>query len=569
MLRLRSSLGLLTLALCACTSSSSDNAGAFDLPQGSASTNTSTPAPQAPGLDLGGGYASGSQGAPPAAPAAVPAPAPPEKEVEDSFRVPVVSGKQIWAANPVSGRVALVDAVSHQIQTLPAGLAPTYLAALPGDSANRALVINQGSSTATLFRQDTSGNLTELQIPVHDGATSWTIGSSGRWAIAWSDATQFDHLDATEGLQDVTVIDLSQDPPKPARFSVGYRPVKLQLDSGETRLYAVTHDGISVIALGDAPALLDDIAITGAAESLSSSGPAPSGNGTANSPVLDDVPMTPDGKFALLRFENSAQLEVISLADRKSQTLTLPGAISDVDVNSDGTRALAVLRESSQVAVFNPATVSADPATLVLRSLNGETLGSAALPDSGDTALLFTNAVPSDRLGLLDLASDTAAPRVVSLKAPIQAVFPTPDGSYAVALLDTASDSSRAGAFSVVPVADALPAKIQGTDAPPFAVSLAQTPGGLRGLVTTRDDAKQIYAAYLVRMPSLQVDRIDLPSPPIAVGVLPDYGIGYVAESHPEGRITFIDLESGEPQTLTGFELADRVVGTTNDGATP
>jgi hypothetical protein len=158
---------------------------------------------------------------------------------------------------------------------------------------------------------------------------------------------------------------------------------------------------------------------------------------------------------------------------------------------------------------------------------------------------------------------------VVSLKAPIQAVFPTPDGSYAVALLDTASDSSRAGAFSVVPIADALPAKIQGTDAPPFAVSLAQTPGGLRGLVTTRDDAKQIYAAYLLRMPSLQVDRIDLPSPPIAVGVLPEYGIGYVAESHPEGRITFIDLESGAPQTLTGFELADRVVGTTNDGATP
>jgi hypothetical protein len=105
-----------------------------------------------------------------------------------------------------------------------------------------------------------------------------------------------------------------------------------------------------------------------------------------------------------------------------------------------------------------------------------------------------------------------------------------------------------------------LPAKIQGTDAPPYRVALAQTLNGLRGLVTTRDDVHGIHAAYLVRMPSLQVDRIDLSSPPIAVGVLPALGVGYVAQQHPEGRITFINLETGAPETLTGFELADRVV---------
>jgi hypothetical protein len=213
------------------------------------------------------------------------------------------------------------------------------------------------------------------------------------------------------------------------------------------------------------------------------------------------------------------------------------------------------------VAVFDPAVAIADPTQVVLHTFTGETLGSTALPDSGDTALLFTNAIDSDRLAILDLlAPGSVSPRVVSLKAPIRAVFPTPEGSYAVALLDTALGSERAGAFSVVPVADALPPKIQGTDAPPFSVSLAQTPAGLRGLVTTRDDLHGIHAAYLVRMPSLQVDRIDLPSPPIAVGLLPDFGVGYVAQQHPEGRITFINLETGAPETLTGFELADRVV---------
>jgi hypothetical protein len=183
--------------------------------------------------------------------------------------------------------------------------------------------------------------------------------------------------------------------------------------------------------------------------------------------------------------------------------------------------------------------------------------------------LFFTNASDSDRLAILDTgATDPAAPgaqRVVSLKAPINAVFASPDGSHAVALLEAADDGESAGAFSVVPVAASLPAKIQGTDAPPFRVTLADTPGGLRGLVTVRDDPSGIFGTYLVRMPSLQVDRIALSSPPIAAGVLADDGIAFVAQQHPEGRITFIDLETGEAETLTGFELSDRVI----DGATP
>ncbi|MEO8178793.1 MAG: hypothetical protein ABI895_08170 [Deltaproteobacteria bacterium] len=482
-----------------------------------------------------------------------PTPAVPEQEEENTFRVPVVTGRLIWAANPVSGRVALVDAVTHEVLTLPAGLAPTYLAAIPGVTANRALVINSGSTDATLFRQTASGGeLAQLQIPLHQNANAWTLSDDGHWAVAWSDAREFKRLDATEGLQDVTVLDLSKAPPALARFSVGYRPVKLQIDAAGTHVYAVTHDGISVIELGATPRLSDDIGILSATDALS----AESGE-----PVLEDVPITRDGRYAVVRFAGAPRLQVIDLTQRTSQLLELPGEASDVDLAGDGERAVAVLRDSSQVAVFDPAVVITDPSQVVLRSFSGETLGSAALPENGDTALLFTTATDSDRLAILDLANAGAAsPRVVSLKAPIRAVFPTPEGSYAVALLETEANSERAGAFSVVPIAAALPPKIQGTDAPPYRVSLAQTPSGLRGLVTTRDDAHGIHAAYLVRMPSLQVDRIDLSSPPIAVGLLPEFGVGYVAQQHPEGRITFIDLETGAPQTLTGFELADRVV---------
>lgn len=474
----------------------------------------------------------------------------PELEVETNFRVPVVTGRLIWAANPESGRVALVDALTHEVETLPAGLSPTYLTAIPGDSENRALVINAGSNDATLFREGAGGGLEMLDLPLHQGATAWSLSDDGRWAIAWSDARAFGALDPTEGLQDVTVIDLARSPLEPLRFSVGYRPVKIEIDASGSRAYAVTQDGISVIELGDAPSLGSDITLLSAAEELA---------GAAGEPVLEDVPITPDGRYALVRFRGAPRLAIIDLAANARQALTLPGELSDVDLSADGTRAVAVIRDTAQVAVFSPEAAFGDPAEVALRDVTGETLGSAALPEAGDKALLFTNAIASDRLALLDLASaDT--PRVVSLKAPITAVFPSPEGSHAVALLATGANSERRGAFSIVPVDEALPPKIQGTDAPPFRVTVAETAVGLRALVTTRDDGNGVHAAYLVRMPSLQVDRIDLPSPPIAAGLLSEHGIGYVAQQHPEGRITFIDLQTAAPETLTGFELSERVV---------
>jgi hypothetical protein len=35
---------------------------------------------------------------------------------------------------------------------------------------------------------------------------------------------------------------------------------------------------------------------------------------------------------------------------------------------------------------------------------------------------------------------------------------------------------------------------------------------------------------------------------------------GYVAQQYPDGRITFLTLDSGEARTLTGYELGARVV---------
>jgi hypothetical protein len=141
----------------------------------------------------------------------------------------------------------------------------------------------------------------------------------------------------------------------------------------------------------------------------------------------------------------------------------------------------------------------------------------------------------------------------------VNAVFPSPDGAYAIASLVPKNGTDKPG-FSVVPVYRALPAHTQSTEAPVFAVAQRSSPSA-RAIVTVSDGAAN-FAAYVVRMPELVVDRVKLPSRPLAgaTGLVPDAGMAYVAESHPEGRITFIDLETGVPRTITGFEVAAKVV---------
>ena len=114
--------------------------------------------------------------------------------------------------------------------------------------------------------------------------------------------------------------------------------------------------------------------------------------------------------------------------------------------------------------------------------------------------------------------------------------------------------------FAVVPVDTLLPSHTQTTEAPVFAVAQSSAPQQ-RAIITVSDGAAN-YAAYVVRMPELVVDRVKLPSRPLAgaTGLVPDAGMAYIAESHPEGRITFIDLETGVPHTITGFEIAAKVV---------
>jgi hypothetical protein len=531
-------LATLGPSLGACGSAGADDmASNSGVPDGSAARAGGSAQPNSGGaggsLNLPG--SGGGGGAPP----------PPEMELESAFEVPVATNRYVWTANPASGRVALIDADDYEVRLAEVGLSPTTVAAVPSaEGEDTAIVLNAGSSDAALIRVDSAGALTTVTVPTHLGANAVTVAPSGNFAIAWTNALAFDEgeLDPTDGLQDITVLELGETP-RSTVLSVGYRPSRIAFDAEEERAFIVTEPGLSVIALGDEPRADELIELT-------------------DEPVSDqsvrDVSITPDGKLALVRVDGSTELGVVTIATKARRRLDLGDFVTDLDLSSDGALAFAVAGTELVAVPVPPG--DADPSTFPRASVSGALARSVSLSPDSALALLYSNADPHPYLGILtsDDGWETFAGRAVDLKAPVQAVFAAPDARHGIAFQETAEGSRKAGAFSIVSAQANRAPKIVGTEAPPVQVAFA--PDGREAVIATRDLRAAKYGMYLVHLENLEESFTSLPSPPLAAGMVPAVRKAFVAQAHPEGRITFVDLDDGSRRTLTGFELAAEVV---------
>jgi hypothetical protein len=490
----------------------------------------------------------------------------PEKEVASLYKAPVATGHFVWITNPTSGRVAYVDATSLAVSTVEAGDGPTYLTAVPG-TADAVIVLNTLSNDAT-YLSASGTTLTSRTIPnVAPGSNGWAVSPDGRFALAWTDARLVPAAAETQGFHDVTIIDLQAAASAPASttLAVGYRPISIGFAADSSRAFAVTQDGVSVVALAK-PAVVDTVPL--------------GENGMTDAADTQDVSITPDGKLAVVRRDGSAIVGVVDLASHARTDFTLSGAVTDIDVSTDGARAVAVVRDTAEVAVLPLAGFAPAAAAVQHVTITGETIGQVTLAAGGLEAVLFSNATPAERLTVLTLGA-TPTFHVVKLHASVLSALPTPDGMFAVVLHPTvapvietpnpdggAADAGAADAattppppataFSLVPLDGTQPARIEMTNAPIKAVAIAPTSD--RVLLSVLDDGKQLYGAYLGLLPTLEVRTYPLASPPVATGVVGGANRGYVAQQYPDGRITFITLDSGDARTLTGYELGARVV---------
>ncbi|HQP34421.1 MAG TPA: hypothetical protein PLI95_04570 [Polyangiaceae bacterium] len=469
---------------------------------------------------------------------------PPEEELESSYRSPVATGRFVWVANPTSGRVAYVDAVTLEVQTVPAGHGPTYMAAVPDDTDDVALAINVGSSDASVLRRKPQAGLVAKNVPIHADANSWSVSSSGRWAVAWSDARQAKNAGVLDAFQDVTVVDLKEGEEQTRRMTVGYRPVAVAFASDESAAFAVTQDGISVIDLqaSGAPFVARLVPIS-------------------DDPLEDagsrDVSITPDGSYALVRRDGEARLTVVPLAGGELVHVELSGPCTDLDLAPDGTMAVAVVRDTNEVALLPIPQIAQYPTGFEVTQVSKLTVGSVSLAAEAPMGLLYSNVSHEQRIAVLRYDQSPLGLQPMKLYGEVSSAMLAANGSTGIVV------HGGRKSFSALVLDPELPAKLIGSGG--LITQVAISADGARTVLAARDDSKKAWEAFLVRGFTQQVDLFELSSPPIAVGMVPSANRAYVAQEHPEGRITFVDLDTGLARTLTGFELAARVV----DGSEP
>lgn len=494
---------------------------------------------------------------------------PPEVEEQRSFEAPQAGARYVYVANPRRDTVAVIDSQTLAITSVEAGDGPTYLATVPGQ--DQALVINVNASTATLLRTTATGTST-VQMPVVGGANAIAVAPGGHYAVVYLDTTQPNRGVPAGSFQEIAVLRLDPGMERGLLLSVGFRPVGVQFSADGETGFVITEDGVSILRFASltGPALVPTVSFYDDAIAAPIDGGVEDGGVTA--PPRDaqamDVSVTRDGRYALARFAESRFVRVVDLQARTARTMDLGSEVTDLDVSPDGSFALAALRSQSRVLRVPIPAGFADASARRSIELPGEVVGSVTMSPDGARALVYSTAAMTERATLLDLAG-TSAPSVLRLRKTVRAVAFAPDGRSALIVhgrsegdpaapgLDLETQIDRSFGYSLLDVGERfLRLQLTPADVGPFAL----VPGGTHAFVLLRDDARGVARAQRITLGSFTVQDLPLGSPPRSVGAVPSTSRAFVGQEHPEGRITFVDWNTGSQQSITGFELNSRIV---------
>lgn len=527
-------------------------------------------------------------------PVSIDVPNPPETEEIRSFLTPRAGGRYVYVANPLRDSVAVIDSQTLAITSIEVGRRPTTLNTM--DGRDECIVLNSGANTASILRT-TNGTTTTSQVPTLDGANAIAIASDARHAIVYFDSTVAGADGRRANFQDITLITLEAGMDRAVQLTVGFRPLNVLFSNDGTAAYVLTDDGISILRFADitGPTILPSVTLQddrviernvtedarapldAAMDAAMDDGgdvPAPgvSDASDAAAPIVrgavTDVSLTPDGRFALARMVGTGILRLVDLRNRSVRSLDVGATVSDLDLSTSGAFAIAIQREASRVLRI-PIPGAFDGTAAIRRNeFRAEFVGSVTIAPDDSVALLYTTAVDERRLLTMDLVGN-AGTTALTLRKTVRSVTFAPDSRSALIVhrfsdgdpnqlgipLQTQIDRSRG--YSLLDLRNRF-VKLQLTEADvgPFTL----VPGGGYAFLLFRNDAARVASTHRVNLRSFEVSPLILGSPPSSVGAVPSTMRVFVGQEHPEGRISFINWDTGAIESLTGFELNSRIV---------
>ncbi len=535
----------------------------------------------------------------------------PEVETEYDFSAPAVVGDRVFVANETLNSVSVIDSSTLRVQNIPVGFRPTSIAGPTNAAVGNVWVLNEGSSTVT--RVDSATSKTQTFRSLRRG-NALAVSPDAKWAFVWFDFARFEGpIPAEIDLASVTVLNSTG----AYQVAVGFNVREVRLSDDGKYALALTDDGISRIDLetltGDAlvpPTSLIDAAPDDLEVVVDPSGRWAVARASTQSALslvdlesgekllvnLPEIPTDLDwmaGGKVLVSLPRTGN-HFIATVPEGLQNLAAALAVIEPPVMMDAGMDDAGMGDAGMSDMGADASDMADAGTdmmdagadmdviepfeipevagVVRVGLAVATLGAAEVAPLGNIVLFFSTLNDERRGVILDVekgeqdvvtfekgirgaVADTLGRAFVVLHSRVELPIPvgsTPldpeyiERSWAISLLDVASGATR--------------------------LILTSHEAGRSALWSDENGLVKLYLGF--RVPALETQRVEtqkdilvanlstfatktfrLASFPEGLGIIGPARRVYISQIHPQGRMTFVTVETDERQTVTGYEL--------------
>lgn len=520
---------------------------------------------------------------------------PPDENPEDyEFTAPAIIGPDIYVANETLNSVAIINSQNLGVRTVLTGAEPTQVVGptveAAGDEA-RAMVLNEGSSTVTAITPETYETMT---VSVLRGANSIAASPDGQYGVVWYDDEEAEPNRPVGDRSAISLVSGSES----YQIAVGYSIRQVLFDESGQQALILTNDGLSVI---DLAAIEDDQFVA----------PLDFRDGElASYPIRDlNVEITADGDYLVAYRNDEPYLLVTDLGSEETSVVELPAPPTGTTFRAgdDGWELLAVLRSEGQVLradlpqglelAAEEQALLADEEPVDDEPVDGEEPvdeepgddplyteyagyrfvelpfvgpGAVALTADGDEAFVFTTVGDETRAVLLTLESDEA--QVITFEKTIRGVLADKRGDALIVFHNKEPGSTeglvptdpeyvaRRYGFTILDLASGTTRLILTEFDLDDAVLWSPDTGNAVAYMTFASPApgaKEPAHRDVLRVDlgSFRKDSFRLSSLPDGLGLIAEAGKIFINQIHPQGRITFVDVESNERQTVTGYQL--------------
>lgn len=471
---------------------------------------------------------------------------------------PAVTRDFVVVANRDQGALTKIQSSGSlsKVTSVEIGGRPTEVFAV-GDT-NRIVAFGRGEGSFAVVDLGGAGETDRVRrLPVLDNCNQITVSPDGLRAVLWYDNAAARAGEAMGPLSEVALLDLSADGAAPVTIGVGVNVRQVSFAADGSRAVVVSDDGASVLEIAD---------IT----SNRSVPPIPlSDDGVAGQLGADrDVFVTEAADFAVVRRAGIDGLGIVNLETGAVRTVATGELLTDIELLGPS-RELALLSPSRGAVGF----VALEAAGLGSGSGEGSgdgvdwvelPVGTAGfLVPSADGARVFaTGGDVGDNL-LASIAVDTHAVASFNLRKNTRSLLNSSNGRYLLVVHGRAAGRPVAGepeeelvakssAVSVVDLEQGT-AKLILLPADPGAVALNRDESQV--LFTVSDESLGVRSARWIAFDSFAVQSVDFTRQPTDLGALPGSDWMFVTQSHPQGRISFLNLSTGAMREVTGFSL--------------